>query len=137
MRFKSLLALGAVTVTASFGLAACGGSGDGGSDGDKAAVEEVVAKLKAATQKADAAEFCSLFEPTRLKGWIGKKRCIKIFKPALKQSADLPLKIDSIDIDGDQATVTVDGAESKLQRTDGQWYLETPDLELPPAAQTD
>lgn len=137
MRMKSLLATGTIVLASAVALTACGGgSSSSGGDGEKAEVEAVVTKLTTAATKGDAAAFCKMFEPSRLAAWIGEKRCIRIFKPALKQAPKDGLKVESIDVDGDTATVKLASGETKLQKIDGKWYLETPDIGVP-EAQTD
>ncbi len=136
MRLKASPAAGAIILTVVLGLSACGGSDSGTANGDtgssvndEAAVREVSTKLQQASRDGDAAKFCSLFEPSRLDAWIGNKRCIKIFKPALKQASDRKIEVETIDIDGETATVKFNVGETKFKKFDGKWYVETPDLE--------
>jgi len=138
-RLPTLLPFAAAAV---LGLSACGGSDgaeanpDGvGSSADQTAVRTVVERMQEATRRSDAAAFCRLFEPAELKEWLGgPRRCIEIFRPALRSTPDLDLRIESIEVEGNRATVKLNFGESRFQRAAGKWYIETPDLEaLQPA----
>lgn len=120
------LAVGAIALA---GLAGCGGSSDGDAESgsDDAAVRDIATKVATFTGKRDAKGLCGLFEPERIKAWVGKD-CVKIFKVALKEvpSAE-QLKIEEIKRDGDKATVKYAYGDVQVAKIDGTWYLETPE----------
>lgn len=127
---RAVLAPAAVGAIALVGFAGCGGS-SGGDDGpgsaDEVAVREIATKVATFTGKRDAKGLCGLFEPERMKAWVGKD-CVKIFKMAMKESpAPKNFKIKEIKRDGDKATVTYAYGDVQLARIDGTWYLETPE----------
>jgi hypothetical protein len=108
--------------------AGCGGSDDSTSDEDTKAITELVAKLNQATQDKDASEFCLIMQPSAVdKTFHDIDRCVSETQPILKAAGKQEvLKVDTIEVNGDIATVTFSGSagsEAKFVREDGQWYV--------------
>lgn len=134
---RSHLALTAIAVLAGGWIVGCGGSGgdSGGAtasgESDAAQLQKAAAQFKKYTLNKNAKGICSLFEPTRMKAWIGDD-CVKIFKLGLR-SVPKPalLKVKQIKVNGDKAEVEFGYGNINFQRIDGTWYLETPEVNPP------
>lgn len=132
---RAVFAPAAVGAIVLVGLAGCGGSSsDGGADGgsaDDVPVRDLATKVKTFTAKRDAKGLCGLFEPERMKAWVGKD-CVKIFKLALREvPAPEQLKIEDISREGDKATVKYAYGDVQVSKIDGTWYLDTPEPRAP------
>ena len=109
-------------------VAGCGSSDDSTSGEDTQAITELVAKLNQATRDRDASEFCLIMQPSAVdETFHDIDRCVSETKPILKAAgAQAVLKIETIEVNGDIATVTFNGGggrEAKFVREGGQWYV--------------
>jgi len=109
-------------------VAGCGGSGDSTSEADDQAIHELVAKLNTATKDKNASEFCLLVQPSAIeKTFHDIDRCVSETKKILKTAGDQPvLKVDSITVDGDLASVYFEGDagnSAMFVKEGGQWYV--------------
>lgn len=143
MGLRRSVATGVVVAIALVGTAGCGSSGDSGSgngsavsgDSDEAAVRALAEKVETYAREGDAGGFCGLFEPERMKAWVGKKGCVRIFASAFKQRPEVAeLGVKDVEVDGDDATVASDLGSMNFERIDGKWYLETPEPSPTPPA---
>ena len=109
-------------------VSACGGSDDSSSGEDDQAITELVAKLNQATQDKDASAFCLIMQPSAVEETFHDiDRCVSETTPILKAAGEQKvLKIDTIEVNGDIASVTFQGdtgPEAKFVKEDGQWYV--------------
>ncbi len=135
------LAAGAIVLVGLAGVAGCGSSGDSGSGNggssasgasDDEAVRALAGKVETYTREGDAKGFCGLFEPERMKAWVGQKGCVRIFTSAFKQRPEVgQIGIKDVEVDGDSATVTSEFGTINFSKIDGKWYLATPELKAP------
>ncbi|HRV59816.1 MAG: hypothetical protein KDB54_03750 [Solirubrobacterales bacterium] len=129
LRKAAICALMATTLTCTALVAAgCGGSDDSTSEEDNQAITDLVSKLNQATRDKDASEFCLIMQPSAVdETFHDIDRCVSETKPILQAAGKQPvLKVESIEVNGDIATVTFAGSsgnEAKFVREDGQWYV--------------
>lgn len=124
LRKLAICALAGVVLFAS----GCGGSDDSTSEADDQAIRELVTKLNQATRDKDASAFCLIMQPSAVEETFHDiDRCVKETRPILESAGDQQqLQVDSIEVNGDIATVTFAGStgnEAKFVREAGQWYV--------------
>ncbi len=124
MRTKSKLACALVAGALAF--AGCG-SGDSGSEDDRAAIEQIVAGINTANADQDGAAYCDLLQPsTFFDTFTSRAKCARETNQILDQAGrQSELEVESISVDGDTARVTFTGrsGEAPFVKEDGRWYL--------------
>ncbi|MCO5315820.1 MAG: hypothetical protein M9938_06640 [Solirubrobacterales bacterium] len=137
-RSRTLLSLAAIAALSVVGTVGCGGTSDpaSGEDAatrkaDDAAVRELATRLKLYTLKQDPKGICRLFEPARMRAWLGKD-CVRIFKRSLKQVPTArQMQVKAVTTDGDRGAISFAYGEIGVTRIQGEWYLATPDTAAP------
>ena len=124
MRTKIKLACALVAGMLAF--AACG-SGDSGSEDDRAAIEQIVAGINMANAEQDGEAYCDLLQPsTFFDTFTSRAKCARETNQILDQAGRQPeLEVESISVDGDTARVTFTGrsGEAPFVKEDDKWYL--------------
>lgn len=128
LKLASAAALAATLVV----LAGCGGTDSSSADEeqDKADITGLVADINQVTQDRDAQGYCALLQPSGVTGVFNtQSQCVRETTKVLDQTRgkDPELKIEDIEIDGDDATVTLannaGGAPIDLVKEGGKWYV--------------
>ncbi|MBK5110285.1 MAG: hypothetical protein JJE10_02835 [Thermoleophilia bacterium] len=124
---KSTLAVAAIFAAAVLVLAGCGGDGSSDSAADEQSITELVGELNRITAGKDASGFCDVMQPSGVKANFNSRgRCVRETTRILQQAGPQPtLNIEDIAVDGDQATVNLEGSvgELSLVRENGEWYI--------------
>jgi hypothetical protein len=124
---RPTFAIAPVFVVAALALVGCGGSGGSDDSADKESITVLVGELNRVTADRDAAGFCDVMQPSGVKAnFKSRSRCISETTQILKQAGRQPvLNIDEIDVNGDTATVKLEGSvgELNLAREGGNWYV--------------
>ncbi len=95
-------------------------------------MRDVATKVGEYTVDRDAKAFCTLFAPGQLDQWIGKGRCVKVFAAGFKHGYEKSdFEIEEVKVDGDRASVKFKYGEVDFEKVDGNWYLETPEIDVP------
>jgi hypothetical protein len=128
------LKLAATVLAATFVVVTgCGGSGDSSSADtkqDEADITALVDDINTVTEDEDAQGFCALMQPSGVTEVFNtQSQCVRETSKILEQSRETEpvLEIESIAIDGDNATVELQndagGAPIDLVREGGKWYV--------------
>ena len=108
-------------------IAACGGGGTADSAADEQEITALVGELNRITADKDAAGFCDVMQPSGVEANFNtRRRCVKETTQILDQAGKQPtLNIDEISVDGDLATVSLEGGvgELSLARENGRWFV--------------
>lgn len=119
--------LTAAALAAALLVSGCGGGGGSLSSADSQEITRLVGELNRVTAEGDAAGFCDVMQPSGVKASFNtRSRCVKETTQILKLAGPQPvLNIEDIDVDGDTATVKLEGSvgELNLAREDGEWYV--------------
>lgn len=120
-------ALTCALLAAAVVAAGCGGSDESTSEADEGAIRELVTKVNEAAANKDASAFCLLFQPSGIEATFHDiDRCVSETRQILKNAGEQPeLRVESIEVDGDQATVTFAGntlTEYNVVKEGGHWY---------------
>ncbi len=121
------VAICAVMATALL-AAGCGNSDESTSNEDEKEIRELVTEVNQATAGKDASAFCLLIQPSAIeKTFVDIDRCVKETKKILEQAGEQPtLEVESVEVDGDLASVTFAGSasnEATFVREGGRWYV--------------
>lgn len=129
---KLKLAFAAVLAATFVVVAGCGGDDTSSADKqqDTDDITALVADINQVTKDRDAQGFCALMQPTGVTEVFNtQSQCVRETAAILKQDRprDPELKIEDIEIDGDNATVTLvnnaGGAPIDLVKEGGKWYV--------------
>lgn len=124
---KPTAAVASILAVAILALTACGGSGNSDSAADEQEITQLVGELNRITSEKDAAGFCDVMQPSGVKANFNTRgRCVKETTQILDQAGRQPtLNINDISVDGDQATVNLEGGvgELSLARENGKWFV--------------
>jgi hypothetical protein len=121
----SLLAAGALVA------GGCGGDEPSSpSAEDTEEITELVAEINRVTREKDAQGFCAVMSPSGVtEQFDTQSRCVRETRQILELTGgDEPeLEIENIEVDGDTATVDLEGAGGgapvELVREGGKWYV--------------
>lgn len=124
MRPTAALPILAAVVVA---ITACGGGDNSDSAADEQEITALVGELNRITADRDAAGFCDVMQPSGVKANFNtRRRCVRETTQILDQAGKQPtLNIDEISVDGDLATVSLEGGvgELSLARENGRWFV--------------
>lgn len=116
-----------IFIVAALALTGCGGSASSDDSADEASITALVGELNRVTAESDAAGFCDVMQPSGVKAnFKSRSRCVSETRQILKQAGPQPvLNIEDINVDGDAATVQLEGSvgELSLAREGGEWYV--------------
>ncbi len=109
-------------------VAGCGSSDNSTSEADEREIRELVADVNQATADRDASAFCLLIQPSAIEEtFYDIDRCVSETSKILKQVGEQPkLTVESIEVDGDVATVQFSGSAggaANFVREEGRWYV--------------
>ncbi len=119
----------AVLAVATFGILAITGCGGSSSENaaDEQEIRDLIARVNQATADRDAGAACDAIAPSSIEEqFTTRARCVKETGTILKQAGDQSqVEVQSIEITGDQATVTFKdrNGEVGVIREDGKWYI--------------
>lgn len=126
----SAIAAAAIAVTL-LGVG-CGGGGDSENSADSQEITRLVGELNRITAQKDASGFCDVMQPSGVEANFNThSRCVEETALILKQAGEQPtLNIADIKVDGDQATVDLEGTvgELSLVKENDRWYIAFSDL---------
>ncbi len=124
---KPTVAVASILAVVALTLTACGGSGDSDSAADEQEITQLVGELNRITSEKDAAGFCDVMQPSGVKANFNSRgRCVRETTQILDQAGKQPaLNIESISVDGDQATVELESGvgELSLARENDRWFV--------------
>lgn len=109
-------------------MGGCGSSDDSTSQADEQEIRELVADVNQATAEKDASAFCLLIQPSAIKEtFYDIDRCVSETRAILDKVGEQPkLTVESIEVDGDVATVQFSGSAggaANFVREQGRWYV--------------
>lgn len=123
IRTSVLIAIAAILVGTAAG---CGGGGND-TAADEQAIRDLVAQVNRASVDGDAEAACDAIAPSSLRqAFQTRARCVRETDAILKEAGTQPaVEVDSIEVDGDRATVTFKGRNGEIEviREDGRWYI--------------